>query len=602
LFVLPVFVLPVFVLPIFVLAVFVLPTRFITMYRISRFRSRHRHAHRSNSLRTALLLVCGLFVLGSAWGFRAVSDNAMYMKISKSLGIFGEFFRQVSNEYVDEIDPIEFIEAGIEGMVKHLDPYTSYISDEDSEEVDIITTGVYGGLGITTGLLDSAVTIVGITEGCAAEKSGLRIGDRIYALDSAIVLSSSASELRKYTRGKPGTQVSVRILRSGVRDTLRFLLIRQEVTLKNVTYSGILPNGIGYVRLERFTSGAGGEVRNAIVSLRKQSELEQKELKGLVLDLRDNPGGLLDAAVGVCELFLPQGTMVVSTRGRSADNERRYNSRRLPIEPTLALAVLIDENTASASEIVAGALQDLDRAVIIGERSFGKGLVQTISSLPFDATLKMTTAKYYTPSGRCIQKIDYNQRRHGIVKSKLDTLTTFKTVNGRIVRDASGILPDTVVSLKAQADVIGELFRRNTLFAFANEFAGTRPTLPIDFTVDKRVFDQFIMFSRRSKFTYESPAYRKLSDIEKLASLQLLSPAVIAHVSAAKQQLAKEQTQELEKQRTSISDALYEEILERFYPRSTVIRKTLDTDVDVQIASTILRTNKQYKAMLRQGQ
>ncbi len=562
------------------------------MYRISRFRSRR-------PLRTALLLVCGLAVLGTGYGFRAVSDNAMYMKISKSLGIFGEFFRQVSNEYVDEIDPAEFIEAGIEGMVKHLDPYTSYISDEDSEEVDIITTGVYGGLGITTAMLDSAVTIVGITEGCTAEKSGLRVGDRIYALDSTVVLSSSANELRKYTRGKPGTPVSVRILRCGVRDTLTFSLVRQEVTLKNVTYSGIILNDIGYVRLERFTTGAAGEVRDAIGLLRKQAKYDKKELQGLVLDLRDNPGGLLDAAVGVCELFLPQSTMVVSTRGRSTDSERRYNSRRPPIEPTVPLAVLINDNTASASEIVAGALQDLDRAVIIGERSFGKGLVQTISSLPFDATLKMTTAKYYTPSGRCIQKIDYNQRRHGIVKSKLDTLTTFTTVNGRIVRDASGILPDTVVSLKAQADVIGELFRRNTLFAFANEFAGTRSNLPADFTVDKRVFEQFMTFSKRSKFIYESPAYRKLNDIEKLSAVQTLSPAVIAHVNAAKQQMAKEQAQELERQRTPISDALYEEILERFYPRSLVISKTLDNDVDVQAASIILRSSKRYKSILK---
>jgi len=534
-------------------------------------------------------------------GFYAASDNTSYMKISKSLAIFGEFFRQVSNEYVDEIDPAEFIEAGIEGMVKHLDPYTSYIGDEDSEEVDIITTGVYGGLGITTAMLDSTVTIVGITEGCSAEKAGLRVGDRIYAIDSVIVLKATTTELRKYTRGKPGTAVSMRILRSGVQDTLNIILSRQEVTLKNVTYTGIVQNDIGYLRLERFTHNAPTEVRDAIALLHKQAQEKKLSLRGIILDLRDNPGGLLDAAVSISELFVPQGTMIVSTRGRTNESERRYYSRRAPLEPALPLAILINDNTASASEIVAGAMQDLDRGVIIGERSFGKGLVQTISSLPYDATLKMTTAKYYTPSGRCIQKIDYNGRRHGIVKFIPDTTKTFKTSTGRTVRDATGILPDSVHAEQGQADIVGELFRHTTFFAFANEYAGNKKALPEKFTVDKRVFDQFVAFAKRSKFTYESPAFRKLIELEKLLKVSPNQPA-LAHLAAVKAQLAKDQTQELEKQRSIISLALYEEILERFYPRSVVIGKILSEDTDVSTASVILHNPVWYKTILKQPQ
>lgn len=534
-------------------------------------------------------------------GFYAASDNTSYMKISKSLAIFGEFFRQVSNEYVDEIDPAEFIEAGIEGMVKHLDPYTSYIGDEDSEEVDIITTGVYGGLGITTAMLDSTVTIVGITEGCSAEKAGLRVGDRIYAIDSVIVLKATTTELRKYTRGKPGTAVSMRILRSGVQDTLNIILSRQEVTLKNVTYTGIVQNDIGYLRLERFTHNAPTEVRDAIALLHKQAQEKKLSLRGIILDLRDNPGGLLDAAVSISELFVPQGTMIVSTRGRTNESERRYYSRRAPLEPALPLAILINDNTASASEIVAGAMQDLDRGVIIGERSFGKGLVQTISSLPYDATLKMTTAKYYTPSGRCIQKIDYNGRRHGIVKFIPDTTKTFKTSTGRTVRDATGILPDSVHAEQGQADIVGELFKHTTFFAFANEYAGNKKALPEKFTVDKRVFDQFVAFAKRSKFTYESPAFRKLIELEKLLKVSPNQPA-LAHLAAVKAQLAKDQTQELEKQRSIISLALYEEILERFYPRSVVIGKILSEDTDVSTASVILHNPVWYKTILKQPQ
>ncbi|MFY8001785.1 MAG: S41 family peptidase [Candidatus Kapaibacteriota bacterium] len=548
-----------------------------------------------------LILSAGI----SSWGFHAAMDNAAYMKISKSLAVFGEFFRQVSNDYVDEIDPAEFIEAGIEGMVKHLDPYTSYIADEDNEEVDIITTGVYGGLGITTALMDSAVTIVGITEGCSAEKAGLRVGDRIYAIDSAVVMNVKSDELRRFTRGKPGTSVTMRILRAGVRDTLRITLARQEVTLKNVTYFGIIQNDIGYVRLERFTHNAATEVRDALNALNKQATDNKSALRGLIVDLRDNPGGLLDAAVSISEFFVPQGTMIVSTRGRSNDTERRYFSRRQPIEPTLPLAVLINDNTASASEIVAGAMQDLDRGVVIGERSFGKGLVQTISSLPYDATLKMTTAKYYTPSGRCIQKIDYNGRRHGIVKSNLDTTKTFKTSTGRVVRDATGISPDSVVAVRAQSDVLGELFKHNTLFAFANEYAGDKKTLPEKFVVEKRLFDQFVAFAKRSKFTYESPAFRKLTECEKLLKTsqnQGSNTALMAHITAAKNQLAKDQAQELEKQRELISFALYEEILERFYPRSTVISKTLSDDADIETASALLHNPVRYKALLKQPQ
>jgi carboxyl-terminal processing protease len=355
------------------------------------------------------------------------------------------------------------------------------------------------------------------------------------------------------------------------------------------------------LRLERFTHNAPTEVRDAIALLHKQAQEKKLSLRGIILDLRDNPGGLLDAAVSISELFVPQGTMIVSTRGRTNESERRYYSRRAPLEPALPLAILINDNTASASEIVAGAMQDLDRGVIIGERSFGKGLVQTISSLPYDATLKMTTAKYYTPSGRCIQKIDYNGRRHGIVKFIPDTTKTFKTSTGRTVRDATGILPDSVHAEQGQADIVGELFRHTTFFAFANEYAGNKKALPEKFTVDKRVFDQFVAFAKRSKFTYESPAFRKLIELEKLLKVSPNQPA-LAHLAAVKAQLAKDQTQELEKQRSIISLALYEEILERFYPRSVVIGKILSEDTDVSTASVILHNPVWYKTILKQPQ
>jgi carboxyl-terminal processing protease len=556
--------------------------------------------------RIALLRGVALFCIGcvalASWGFLYHSDNSSYIKISKSLAIFGEFFRQVSNDYVDEIDPSEFIEAGIEGMIKHLDPYTSYISDEENDEVDIITTGVYGGLGVTTAMIDSAVTIVGVTEGGSAEKAGLRVGDRIYAIDSAVVIRAGTAELRKHTRGKPGTKLTMRALRAGRKDTLVFALVRQEITLKSVPFFALTPDNIAYIRLERFTHNAPSEVRDALAALRKQAEEKNSALAGAIIDVRDNPGGLLDAAVGVCELFLPQGSLIVSTRGRGASGERRYYSRKTPVEPTLPLAVLINEQSASASEIVAGAIQDLDRGVLVGARSFGKGLVQTISSLPFDATLKMTTAKYYTPSGRCIQKIDYNDRRHGIVKTALDTTKTFLTLRGRVVRDANGVLPDSLVAPLSQSEMQSALARHNTIFAFANHYAGDKESLPTKFSVDKALFSEFTAFAKRSAFVYASPAYRKLAEVEEVLRKSSAAQATLNHVVAAKTQIAKDQAAELEKSRALLSAALNREILERFLPRSAALEQTLRDDVSVSLASAILRNKPTYRRILREAE
>ncbi len=533
------------------------------------------------------------------------SEHAAYFRINKSLQIFGELFRQLSNDYVDEIDPQEFVQAGIDGMLKHLDPYTVYIDDEDHDEVDIITTGVYGGLGFTTGLLDSNVTIVGIAEGSPAERAGLRVGDKIYKIDSTIVLKTIGNELRRYTRGKVGAQIVMQILREGRKDTLRFDLVRQEVTLKNVTYSGVVGENlgnvkrqdIGYIRLERFTYGAGAEVQEAISSLRRQ----QPDLKGIVLDLRDNPGGLLDAANAVSEMFVPSSSLIVSTRGRSADSEHRYFSRRSPVEPDVPLAVLINEHSASASEIVAGAVQDLDRGVLVGERSFGKGLVQTITTLPFNASLKMTTAKYYTPSGRCIQKIDYTQRRQGIIKSAPDTSKIYRTFNGRIVRESNGITPDSAVSVKTISPLLTELLSRNLVFSFANEYAGKRSTLPEDFTVTKQVFDEFSSYVRRKTVSAGvslNPAARKIEELEAALKTQNASQTALKQLASVKTQLAAEYFREIDQQRSTMNGVLFEEILERFHPRSKVIAASLGSDIQVQAAVALLHNPTRYATIL----
>jgi carboxyl-terminal processing protease len=547
-------------------------------------------------MKRLVVIVLSLALAASVLGFVGVSEQSIYFKISKSLQIFGELFRQLSNDYVDEIEPQEFVEAGIEGMLKHLDPYTTYIGDEEQEEVEILVAGMYGGLGIVTTLLDSTVTIAGITEGSPAHKVGLRVGDKIYKIDSTVVLSAGGDELRKFTRGKPGSRIMMKVLRSGRKDTLNFAITREEVTLKNVAYSGLIgdaDNRVGYIRLERFTYSATTEMIEALQRFRKESPA----LKGIILDLRDNPGGLLDVAVSISELFVPPSSLIVSTRGRGRDTERQYFSKKTPMEPDIPLAVLINEHSASASEIVAGAVQDLDRGILLGERSFGKGLVQTITALPFGASLKMTTAKYYTPSGRCIQKIDYTERRHGIVKTTADTSKIFKTRNGRIVREATGIAPDTTISMHNVSPIVAELVKRNIIFRFANQYTGTKDSLPKNFTVTKALLNEFTEYLKRQGGNTNNPVVRKLADLETTLKAQQ-SSAALKHVESLKSLVSKEYFQELDRQREVLAHMVEREIIERFVPRSKAIASSLDGDIQVQAAVNILRRPASYKAML----
>lgn len=530
----------------------------------------------------------------ASFGFYAIAEDSPLFKINKSLQTFGEVFRQISMYYVDDIDPEKFIEAGIEGMTGYLDPYTTYIPERESEDVDILTTGVYGGLGVTVAGLDSMVTIVGITEGYAAEKAGLRIGDRIYAVDSAVVLHMDTRNLQNYTRGKPGTTVSLRILREGLPDTLGFTMAREEIAIKNVTFSGIVDNNVGYIKLERFSRSASSEVREALAKIHHSNS----NVQGVILDLRDNPGGLLDAAVSISETFVPTNSLIVSTKGKTPESEKRYVSRNMPMEPNLPLAVLINSRSASASEIVAGAIQDLDRGILVGEASFGKGLVQTITSLPYNANMKITTARYYTPSGRCIQKIDYNNRRSGIFTHSNDSLKQYKTVHGRPVYESNGIKPDTVVSLSQSSDFVEELLEKNMLFNFATEFAAKQESLPANFAVTKDILQQFAGYLKKKRFSYSNSGLRKVRELKEVAEREKYASATQQQISRLEETLMAEQNREIEHHQDKISYLLGKEIYARFYPRSKVIEQMLVGDAQVQTAASLLQNNTVYHAMI----
>jgi carboxyl-terminal processing protease len=541
--------------------------------------------------RRALAFLVALLAFGTLGFYSYTPDSSLYA-ISKSLQIFGEVFRQVALNYVDPTDAEKLITSATDGMLRNLDPYTNFIAEEDTDEMDIITEGSYGGLGIVVSTINDTLTIVGISEGYSADRAGVRVGDKLFALDTVETLKLNSADLRKYTRGKPGSKVVATILRPGKKTPLRLQLDRQEIQLKNVTYSGMLPNGIGYIKLERFSRQAGSEVRTALENFRKS----EPQLRGVILDLRDNPGGLIDAAINICELFVPQNSVIVSTKARTQESERVYTSRRAPIEPDVPLAVMINDRSASASEIIAGAIQDVDRGVIVGENSFGKGLVQTILPLPYNATLKMTTAKYYTPSGRCIQKIDYDQRRKGIVAIG-DTNKVFRTGKGRLVRQSSGIRPDTTVSVK-YASAISDLLRGNHVFRFATEYATELDSLPANFTVSKQVIDRFFAYLQREKFVPQNSLAQRVQQWETLSNDARASQDVLKKLGELKQLASKEQYRELEKYRAELTDILHDEIYERFYPRSRVIASSLATDIQIQTAVTLLRNSTAYQALM----
>jgi len=312
--------------------------------------------------------------------------DSVYFKINKSFEIFGELFKEIAAGYVEEVDPEDLFRNAIDGMLSNLDPYTIYMDESESDDVEMITTGTYNGLGFTVAVRDEMLTVTDVMDGFPAQKSGIRVGDRLYKIDTSVIINSNAGEIRKYTKKPSGTKLDVWVIRDGLADTLQMRVTIEEINMKNVTYNGIIRDSIGYIKLDRFSRNSTAEVTDALNKFKRSGKV-----KGLILDLRDNPGGLLESAVGICELFVPQKSLIVYTKGRDPSNDRTFKSNQQPIEPDLPLAVLINGSSASASEILAGAIQDLDRGIVVGEKSFGKGLVQSIYELPYNAALKITT-------------------------------------------------------------------------------------------------------------------------------------------------------------------------------------------------------------------
>jgi carboxyl-terminal processing protease len=541
-----------------------------------------------------LALAAGVALLVSGGGFMPTPDTDLYLKINKGIDVFGRVYREITVNYVDEIDPEKFMQAGIDGMLGTLDPYTVYIDKEEGDEVDLLTTGKYGGIGVTIGVRDGALKVITVMDGYSAQRAGIIPGDRLIEVGGVPVGSKKPDEVRSLTRGEPGTEVKVVIEREEMKKPLEFVLIREEIQVKNVTYAGFVGDGIGYIRLERFSRRAGEEVRQAITEMKIKGEI-----RGLVLDLRGNPGGLLDAAVDVVSKFVPRGSLIVTTKGRKPEADKEYRSTEDPLLGSAPLVVLTDRGSASASEIVAGALQDLDRALIVGTRTFGKGLVQTILPLNFGAQLKITTARYYIPSGRSIQEIDYQHRdKNGIFATVPDSLKReFRTSKGRKEFEFGGIAPDSLVKDEDVGPMVRELMKRALLFKFANSYVSEHKGQKVG-GADETVLAAFRTFLDREKFDYQEEMEGKISELRQVAERSHYTKEVTETLDRLELTLQKEKTHGFERYKDHITNELNIEIMARLEGDHGRIEASLKEDLPLLAARGMLKDRKTFTKKL----
>lgn len=538
-----------------------------------------------------LLIAFTLFL-----GVNVSGDDDIYEKINRNMDLFGQVYKEIALNYVDEIDADKFITAGIDGMLATLDPYTNYIDERNRDQIDLITTGKYGGVGITVGVRDSMIYITEVMNGYEAQKKGLRVGDKILAIDGSNLSKDKVENMRTLIRGPVGTDVSVKILRDG--EEVDFTLTRQEIILKNVSYFGYLEpkdKGIGYIKLDRFTNISESEVENAIKTLKSTGEL-----KGLVLDLRDNGGGLLDAAIGILNKLVPNNSLLVITKGKRADSEKKFFSKDDPLLPAdVPLAVLVNGRTASASEIVAGAVQDLDRGIIVGTKSFGKGLVQQIKDLDKKSQIKITGSRYFTPSGRWIQEKNYfKENKYGVFvdNDKYDQ-NEFKTLNGRIVKSYGGITPDVEVKTEPESESHAALMSKDMYFKFTNYYLEKNPGLKAA-VPDDQLFAEFQNFLKEKNFTYETQIEKKIKEIEQLASDKKYDMDIKTMLDKVEIQAEAEEQKEMALAKDEILRSIVNEINTRVITESEQIEATFPFDIQLMDAVKILENKPEYNRLL----
>ena len=518
-----------------------------------------------------------------------------YFDISKNLEIFATVFRQVNTYYVDETKPGELAKTGIDAMLENLDPYTTYIPESEIEDYRFMTTGQYGGIGSLIRKKGEYIIISEPYEGFAAHKSGLMAGDTLLMVDGKSVKNKKTDEMSKILKGQPGTTLTVLIKRDGKE--IEKKIIREEIKVKAVPYYGVLEEGVGYIVLTSFTENCSKEISDALDSLKKNNNI-----KSLVLDLRGNPGGLLHESVNIANFFVDKGQEIVSTKGKVVEWQKSYKALNNAIDKDIPLVLLVNKGSASASEIVSGSLQDLDRAVIMGQRTFGKGLVQTTKNLTYNSKLKVTTAKYYVPSGRCIQALDYSHRNaDGSVGKVADSLMKpFKTKVGRTVFDGGGIKPDITIKTTDASAIARTLESKLLIFDFAVQYRKKHPNIATakDFKISDIEYNEFLSFIQGKDYAYTTNTEKVFKDLKKTIEEEQYMDAVTEEYKSLEQKVLHHEQEDLITFKEDIKKIIEREIVTQFYYQKGKIQYALSNDLEVKKAIELLKDEAKYKSIL----
>ena len=536
------------------------------------------------------IFIISVVVLISSFSF---TDS--YFEIAKNLDIFTTVYRELNNYYVDETDPGKLMKTAIDKMLKSLDPYTNYIPESEIEDFQFMTTGQYGGIGAVITKRKDYVFISEPYEGFPAQKAGLIAGDKILEINGESAKGKNTEDVSKALKGQPNTEVQLLIERPYLEDPFSVSFKRQKISVKSVPFYSYLNESIGYIKLRSFTRNCSNDIKNAFLDLKKQGDL-----KGLILDLRANPGGLLNESVNIVNLFVDKGQEVVSTKGKIKSWDKVYKASKSPTDLEIPIVVLINQSSASASEIVAGAIQDLDRGIVIGQRSFGKGLVQQTKKLSYNSQLKLTVAKYYIPSGRCIQALDYSNRNEdGSVGKVPDSLmTAFKTKNGRTVYDGGGVNPDIEIDQDDISNLIVSLIQERLFFDYATYYKHQNPSLDSLFIMDDTGFNSFVDFLGDKSYDYKTETEKAFEVLKNKSEKENYFADIQDKYENLFQEFEINKKNDLIRNKEIIKEILSEEIASRYFYQEGRIRTSLNFDKEVQEAIIYLSKQDMYNSVL----
>ncbi|SFQ42030.1 S41 family peptidase [Hymenobacter arizonensis] len=548
------------------------------------------------TIRKKLLATLALGTLGLV-SFRAASDNERYFEIAKNLDIFVTLFKEVNTYYVDEITPAKLVKTGIDGMLRSLDPYTNYIPEDDIEDFRTMTTGQYGGIGASVVKRNGKTIVQSAYEGYPAQKAGLLPGDEILNINGVVVDKKTNSDISKLLKGQANSVVKLMVTRYGQTQPVQIDITRDRIQVDNVPYIGMIAGDVGYFQLGGFTVDAGKEVRMAVNKLKEQGA------KKIVFDIRDNPGGLLNEAVNISNLFIDKGLDVVSTKGKVTEWNKTYKALDQPLDTQIPVAIITSNRSASASEIVSGVLQDYDRAVLVGERTFGKGLVQATRPLSYNSQLKVTTAKYYIPSGRCIQEIDYAHRADDGTLGKFpDSLrTAFKTNAGRTVYDGGGVAPDIEVQDREIADITRILLQKSYLFDYATRYRAEHATIAParQFKLSDPEYQKFVNYLQGKNISYSTDAEKALTELGKKVKDDKHYDDVKLELESIRKKVTVNKANDLQRFKPEIKELLEQEIVSRYYFEKGRTEAGFDDDPNIIAAVAVLNDPNRYAALLK---